>query len=137
MKTIAKTVLIDGSSRVLLLKRSLTDGARPGEWDFPGGGVDEGEDVMQAATREIFEEAGINIELKQLSLIYTGTIFVDQYNETHHRLLFVARVQSPKIALSAEHTSYRWFPVEDAIAQWPHPFWSVGLRYAVDHDLLH
>jgi len=32
----------------------------PGAWQFPQGGIDEGEDYLQSAKRELFEEMGID-----------------------------------------------------------------------------
>jgi 8-oxo-dGTP pyrophosphatase MutT (NUDIX family) len=55
----ARVILIDGEGRVLLFRGG--DSARPeaGSWWFtPGGGVEAGESLVQAARREVFEETG-------------------------------------------------------------------------------
>lgn len=136
MITIVKTAIINSNQQVLLIKRSPTDAARPGEWDFPGGGVDEGEDIIQAAARETLEEAGIAVDPKSFKLVYAGTKFSEQHQESQNRLFFVCRVDNPKVTLSGEHSSYEWTEIQEALTMWPHPFWSVGLRYAVEHNLL-
>jgi 8-oxo-dGTP pyrophosphatase MutT (NUDIX family) len=38
----------------------------PGEYDYFGGGVDEGEDILDGAVRELAEEGGINIKPESL-----------------------------------------------------------------------
>jgi 8-oxo-dGTP pyrophosphatase MutT (NUDIX family) len=56
----ARTVLLDGDDRVLLLR--ATDPADPekGEWwELPGGGIEPGEPSAEAAARELYEETGI------------------------------------------------------------------------------
>jgi putative (di)nucleoside polyphosphate hydrolase len=50
-------VLFDGMGRVWLGRRAKTKG--PYNWQFPQGGVDEGEDLQTAAVRELQEETGV------------------------------------------------------------------------------
>lgn len=48
-------VIVDPGGRVLVLERA----DRPGAWQFPQGGLDEGETPLAAARREAEEETGI------------------------------------------------------------------------------
>ncbi|MER8103618.1 NUDIX domain-containing protein [Kitasatospora sp. NPDC094016] len=55
----ARILLLDGQDRILLFLGS--DPATPGEawWFTPGGGLEPGEDVREAAARELVEETGL------------------------------------------------------------------------------
>ena len=54
-------VVRDGS---VLLARWI--GSDPPRWTLPGGGLDHGEDPRDAAVREVEEETGYRVELRQL-----------------------------------------------------------------------
>lgn len=51
---------------VLLQRRGGT-----GQWGFPGGAIEPGETVREAAVREIREETGLNVQVDKLIGIYT------------------------------------------------------------------
>lgn len=42
-------------------------------WEFPGGQVENGEDLIQGITREVLEESGIEIKVEKLVGVYSNT----------------------------------------------------------------
>lgn len=85
-------------------------------WDFAKGHIEEGEEKIDAAIREVREETGItHLEIIDgfeedinYSFIKDGQI-VDK-NVT----LFLARVKDDNIKISNEHSAYLWVPYEEA-----------------------
>jgi 8-oxo-dGTP diphosphatase len=67
-KVVAGTIP-EQDGRVLLTRRSINPGR--GLWTFPGGFVDFGESVADAAVRETFEETGLKVDLTGLHNVYS------------------------------------------------------------------
>jgi 8-oxo-dGTP pyrophosphatase MutT (NUDIX family) len=134
---VAKTVLVNEHSQILVLRRSATDKIKPGSADFPGGSVDPGEDIMAAAVREIQEEASLLVDPNELVLAYAKTSPPNSDGHILTRLLFIAKIQDvPEITLSYEHDGYRWLPVAEIIDEFDHTSWSDGLAFIQEHNLI-
>ena len=66
---VAAAIPRDDAGRIWLLRRTLHEGA--GRWTFPGGFVELGESVEDAAVRETREELEMEIELGSLVGVYS------------------------------------------------------------------
>ncbi len=67
-KVVAGTLPVR-ADRVLLIRRAIEPGR--GLWTFPGGYVDWGEDVREAARRETLEEVRLPVRLDRLLGVYS------------------------------------------------------------------
>ena len=54
----------------LVVQRSANDDFLPGAWEFPGGNIEDGELILEALKREIFEEIGVNIDTEKARLVH-------------------------------------------------------------------
>jgi ADP-ribose pyrophosphatase YjhB (NUDIX family) len=61
-KVVVSGVLVRNGDKILLLRKA--DGAGPygGTYLTPGGGVETGESIDDAATRELYEETGVKVK---------------------------------------------------------------------------
>lgn len=66
---IAACTIVESSGKILLLKRAIEPAG--GAWVIPGGFVDVGETVLQAAVRETKEEALLDVEPGPLVGVYS------------------------------------------------------------------
>jgi ADP-ribose pyrophosphatase YjhB (NUDIX family) len=106
-------VVVSDAGEILMIRRSDN-----GNWAVPGGAIDLGESVAQAAFRETREESGITCEL-------TGLVGI--YSDPRHRILYTsngevrqefsivltARPVSGTPTPSDESKEVRWVPASD------------------------
>jgi 8-oxo-dGTP pyrophosphatase MutT (NUDIX family) len=78
-----RALAIDGTGRVFLVKHSYVAG-----WHLPGGGVEPGETLITALTRELREEG--NIELGEQPVLF-GIYFNRRVSKRDHVALYVVR----------------------------------------------
>jgi 8-oxo-dGTP diphosphatase len=83
---------------------------RYGDWEFPGGQVEESETLPQAVEREVLEETGIVVRLKSLVGIYSNTRKPSIVN-----LDFICEYISGEPRTSAESSQVEWVDREDAL----------------------
>ena len=67
---VATGVVVEHEGKVLLVRRNHEP--MMGRWTFPSGFVDAGEVVEDAARREAFEEAGVEVELDRILGVYSA-----------------------------------------------------------------
>ena len=68
-KVAVGTIIRTSDARLVLVRRAIDPGY--GQWVFPGGYVDRGEEITAAAIREAREEAGLDVRLDGLVNIYS------------------------------------------------------------------
>jgi len=100
----------EGNVQVLLIKRAADD-HWPNHWEFPRGGVEPGEKLLDGLKREVFEEAG----LKVMPLFYLDTFCYAQKEKDRIIKLsiqenWVCKIldETGEVKLSFEHDNYQW-----------------------------
>lgn len=79
-----------------------------GKWAFPGGGVNEGETLLETAIREAKEETGLDVELKSLVGIYKKDLAGLPSGPTVV-FLFKAEAKSNKVIIPKDEIEgFRW-----------------------------
>lgn len=104
----ALAVIVNEEGKVLIVKRAPFEGSwMPGKHALVGGGIEPGEEPINAARRETMEEAGLNLEH-----------FVDDFfiltppNTVDH--VFIAKApENPQVILNNEHTEHGWYGLDE------------------------
>jgi 8-oxo-dGTP pyrophosphatase MutT (NUDIX family) len=96
--------------RVLLAKRSAARRSYPGLWSFPGGHVEQDEDLERALHRELGEEIGV-VPTRYHAL----AVLPDPHTPgvTYHPFAVSAWRGEPRI-LDDEHSELAWFDLDAA-----------------------
>jgi 8-oxo-dGTP diphosphatase len=68
-KVAVGTIISAADERLVLVRRAIEPGY--GLWVFPGGYVDRGEQILEAAMREAREESGLEVRIDRLVNIYS------------------------------------------------------------------
>ncbi len=108
MHIVATGGFVTNSQRQVLLIKS----PRYGDWEFPGGQVEESETIPHALEREVFEETGIIVRVKSLVGIYSNTRKPSIVN-----MDFICEYISGETTASAESTEVEWVDRDEALSR--------------------
>ena len=105
--------IIIEDSRVVLVKR-----AHPplqAEWSIPGGVLEVGELVREAAVREAREETGLTVEPGKLLGVYDRVLRNAEKRVQYHYVLidFLCRRVAGYLAAASDAAEVRWFTREE------------------------
>jgi 8-oxo-dGTP pyrophosphatase MutT (NUDIX family) len=106
-------VVANHAGDILMIRR--TDN---GNWALPGGAIDLGETVAQAAVRETREETGIECEVTGITGIYSDPRHVILYTSNgevrqEFSIVLTARPRSGQPTPSSESSAVRWVPAAE------------------------
>ena len=107
-------VVVNDAGEILMIRRTDND-----NWAVPGGAIDLGESVAQAAVRETREESGIECEITGIVGIYSDPKHVILYTSNgearqEFSIVLTARPLSGQPTPSSESSEVRWVPVSEA-----------------------
>jgi 8-oxo-dGTP diphosphatase len=117
MPSVVTCLLLDKNENILILKRSDKVRTYKGCWSGVAGYVEEGEEPVDTAFKEIREETGLTNNDIELIKTLEPIEFTDFYEEEKYDWKvypFLFRVQKEnKIRIDWEHISYRWIKPSD------------------------
>jgi ADP-ribose pyrophosphatase YjhB (NUDIX family) len=121
----------DNAGRLLLIHKIDNN-----YWALPGGGMEIGESIADAAVREVAEETGLSVELTGVVGIYTDPGHVMAYDDGEVRqefsVCFHARVLSGEPREDGSETkAVRWVEPADVAGLSIHP----SMRRRIDDAL--
>ncbi|WP_394217704.1 NUDIX hydrolase [Halobacillus trueperi] len=98
----AATIITNKEKEVLLIK-----GPKRG-WEMPGGQVEEGESLKEAAVRETKEECGLDIEVTRFCGVFQNV------DRSICNTLFLGKVVGGTLRTTEEALEVGFFPLEKA-----------------------
>src|SRR6266568_8352985 len=106
-------VVTNDTGEILLIKRSDND-----NWAVPGGAIDIGESMTEAAVRETKEESGIDCEITGLVGIYSDPRHLSHYTSNDEvrqefSILLTGRPIGGEPTPSDESREVHWVKLED------------------------
>ena len=100
-------------------KVALVTNRLSGKYYFPGGGTEPGERITDGLKREVWEEAGIEIEIGPLLHFAEDFFYYDPLDQAFHGLLFYFASRPKTLALSSRYQTDdgegnpQWVPIEN------------------------
>lgn len=104
-KVAVGTIIRAADGRLVLVRRAIEPGY--GLWVFPGGYIDRGEQVIEAAVREAREESGLDVRIDGLVNIYSYS------GATPIIIVYAASIVGGALCTDEECLEARLFRIEE------------------------
>ena len=108
---IISAIILMKDNKVMLVKEVLEDNKE--HWIFPGGGVDFGETIEEAGIREIKEELGLDVKIKEF--LGFKEIIRTQFNYHTVIFFFIAEPLNDNITKIEKVLDSRYFTLSEAL----------------------
>jgi 8-oxo-dGTP diphosphatase len=102
---VATKALILYNKRALIIQRSNYCGVGENDWEFAGGGLKFGEDLLDGLSREIKEEVGLTVRIDKL--LYAISRLVNPQRQIVG-LTYLCYADTDMVVLSDEHKNFLW-----------------------------
>jgi 8-oxo-dGTP diphosphatase len=105
-----KALIENEEGKILILKESSNyeDGSNSDKWDVVGGRIEKGQNFKESLLREIREEAGIEVEIKEPFFVDEWRPKVKEENWQIIGIYFKCTTKSNNIKLSDDHSEFKW-----------------------------
>jgi 8-oxo-dGTP diphosphatase len=104
----------DGVEKVFLAKRAATKKFLPDVFEFPGGHIDYGEDMVEGLSREIQEELGMRVAIGDPFACFT---YLNEIKRSHSiEVIYFGQFTDPieNIKINPEdHSEYIWIAKDE------------------------
>lgn len=111
-----RCIILNEKRKFLLIKRAPNNYYAPNLWEFPGGKLDEGQDLLNALEREVLEETGLLV-LPTSRIAYTESsiIPIGKYKDLPYVVIIgIGKKIGGKLKLSDEHIDFKWVTAKEA-----------------------
>ncbi len=105
------SVTIFKDEKVLIIKESKPNAIQ--KWNFPGGRMEEGEEILSAARREVKEETGLDVELINTTGVYT---FISSVGNQVILFHFTGKIAGGVLNREEGILECKWVKVSDLIS---------------------
>ena len=105
-------LILNAEKRVLLGLRVSSHGA--GEWAFPGGHIEFGDTIFEAAQREVLEETGLTISNFELISVCDELRYVHSDNKHYINIGVLGAYEGgePQIVEPDKCLAWQWFALD-------------------------
>lgn len=113
---VAVGVIIRDGDRIVLIRRNKEPSK--GLWTFPGGAIELGESLQDAARREALEETGLQVELGQVAAVIDHVVADDGGRTRYHYVIidYLARHVGGVLQPGTDVSDAGWFGLADLAA---------------------